>query len=103
MLPVLACQRRGQLQSWQHLLGCSLTPVHLPGSGYGESGGAGGFSQRVIDVSNISSVSVTLWVTQVVVQTIQDVVVEVIPHHLVTIVLLVVDMVQTVDKVEQVE
>ena len=30
------------------------------GSGYGESGGAGGFSQRVIDVSNISSVSVTV-------------------------------------------
>jgi hypothetical protein len=39
----------------------------------------------------------------VVVQTIQDVVVEETPHHLVTIALLEVDTVLTVDRVEQVE
>ena len=50
------------------------------GSGYTESGGAGGMSQRQVDVTNVSSVSEQLEIL-VVAQTTQGVVVMEIHHH----------------------
>tara|TARA_B100001996_G_scaffold3679_1_gene3140 strand:+ start:751 stop:1575 length:825 start_codon:yes stop_codon:yes gene_type:complete len=51
--------------TWNKPSGCGSIKVHVVGAGGGgsgkcESGGAGGFSERVLDATNISSVSVTI-------------------------------------------
>ena len=51
--------------TWTKPAGCTTVKVQVVGggggsSGYGESGGAGGFSERWIDVSSVSSVTVTV-------------------------------------------
>ena len=71
------------------------------GSGYNESGGAGGMSERVIDVTNVSSVSVSIG-NPVVGLTTQDVE-EVVTHlHSEVIAVLLEDMVLTVGNSMQV-
>ena len=51
--------------TWNKPSGCGSIKIHVVGAGGGgsgkcESGGAGGFSERVLDATNISSVSVTI-------------------------------------------